>query len=86
MQSSIACDDDVEMYDVVTRRVDDEEYDVVRKQSVMSIQCDSDQSELQNAARTTGNDICRQNSVINTENERYGVRSENKTDRQTVVK
>jgi len=86
VQSSITCDgDDVEMNDDMMRRDDDEEHDVVRKQSVMSTLCNSDQCKLQNGTRTTGNDICCQNSVNNTENERYTVRSENKTDRQTFL-
>ena len=85
VQSSVTCDDDVEMNDVEIRNDDDEEHDVVRKQFVSHGVLDTDQCKLQNVARTTGNDICRQNSVNNAENERYCVSTENKTDRQTIL-
>ena len=79
VQSSVTCDDDVEMNDVEIRNDDDEEHDVVRKQFVTHSVCD-----MQNVTCTTGSDICRQNSVKNAENERYCVSAENKTDRQTI--
>ena len=84
VQSRIARNaDDVEMNDVTLSRDDDEDHNAVTQFTVMSPMRDRQQCELQNGTRTAENDICRQNSVKKTENERYTVRSENNTGRQT---